>query len=500
MALMCASGVAEDYNYDNIVRDYCHTSLDWGAIPERPEGATGLRQLQVFIRHGARVLGGDDFCWAGGDDPSNGNFSCALNYLENSIGSSGKALTPFFRKTFMTEDSGIWGSCEVGQLVEAGFQMEHSNGQRLREAYIHREGFLPASLGSLSSEEIDRDFFIRSTNVHRTRQSGMALVSGMYEGKGPLEVPYMTLKSMDLSRETMLVNKNICPSIVDREASFFDQLGPSDAAAALGLCTKFNPGITRMKDCFWWLAHLVDCLMSRMCPNVPFSTHKRSIPEAFLADDSAMVKSVWKVIDTMQLQYFKAMVHAGASSAFVGSILSAAEAALAKSGEGGVEPKKFLLYSGHDTGPMLPLYAAFDLHPEAPYWPSFASMLVLELWDTADGPVVRWISNGKVAVGPMPFEDFRKQASRVTAKASSCTEGIDAGVISSSASLSVNLPPKMSRFAASVRPLSFAAVALTWVAAAAFVAHRRRRAPRQFSLLVAVDKESDRGVSERSEG
>jgi len=476
MALMCASGVAEEYNYDNIVRDYCHTSLDWGAIPERPEGATGLRQLQVFIRHGARVLASDDFCWAGGHDPSKGNFSCALNYLENSIGSSGKTLTPFFRKTFMTEDSGIWGSCEVGQLVEAGFQMEHSNGQRLREAYVDREGFLPASLESLSSEEIDRDFFIRSTNVHRTRQSGMALVSGMYERKGPLEVPYITLRSMDLSRETMLVNKNICPSVGDREASFYEQLGPSDAAVALGVCTTFNPAITKMKDCFWWLTHLVDCLMSRMCPNVPFSTHNASIPEVFLADDSALAKHVWEVIDKVQLQYFKAMVDAGATSAFVGNILSAAELALAKSGGGGVEPKKFLLYSGHDTGPMLPLYAAFDLRPEAPYWPSFASMLVLELWDTEGEPVVRWISNGKVAAGPMPFEDFRKQASRLTAKASSCTEGIAAGVVSRSASLSVKLPPTIGRLAASVSTLSFAAVALALVAASALLAHRRQRA------------------------
>merc|ERR1719157_233299 len=110
----------------------------------------------------------------------------------------------------------------VGQLVKSGFDMEFQNGRRLREAYVDQEWLLPATLTDVAPEVFTRDFFLRSTDVPRTRQSGMALFTGMYSDVNTGRMPHLTLNTMDFAKENMLVN-NACPQATQRaEMRYFD--------------------------------------------------------------------------------------------------------------------------------------------------------------------------------------------------------------------------------------------------------------------------------------
>mmetsp|Transcript_40983 Transcript_40983/g.104208 ORF Transcript_40983/g.104208 Transcript_40983/m.104208 type:complete len:504 (-) Transcript_40983:45-1556(-) len=399
------------YDYEDIVQQYCHTAMDWGSLPERPSGATELLQVQVFIRHGARTQCTPDFCW---DGDSEGNWTCQLSYLENSI-MTNSPMTPNFRTMYMPGRNAISGNCLTGQLVEAGFEMEKNNGKRLREAYIDREKLLPDTLADVEMQDLERLMFVRSTDVPRTKQSGMALMSGLYSESQVGALPYLPLKTMDIANENMKVNTKVCPAAGPAADQYFSDLPQGHVDELKALCAKLNPSKTTNSDCFWWLQHLVDCMMSRVCPTVPFSPKNTTLPPSLLSDDAALMRRVWKVVDEVQWGYFHALTRVGAFGALAYDFFTPAEQAAQ-----GSEAPKFLLFSGHDTGPMEPLWAALDLRKNPPFWPPFASMAVLEIWAMGSGPVVRWVSNGDVVVGPIPFAEFKAQLSALVGSAKLC--------------------------------------------------------------------------------
>mmetsp|Transcript_31050 Transcript_31050/g.103427 ORF Transcript_31050/g.103427 Transcript_31050/m.103427 type:complete len:319 (-) Transcript_31050:231-1187(-) len=227
--------------------------------------------------------------------------------------------------------------------------------------------------------------------------------------------------------ENMLVNPQVCPAVVPEGARYFESLPATTTRELKGLCTWLNPEVAKDNQaCFWWLGHLLDCLMSRICPTVPFSPRNTTVPEIYeLSGSAGLLRRVWSIVDEVHWGYFQAMAKAGAFGSFFAEFYGAALQAVqpAAVAEAARLPKvpKLLLLSGHDTGPMLPLYAALELRNTAPYWPEFASMLVLELWNTSRGEVVaRWISNSAVVAGPMPFSAFSDQVGALILARAAC--------------------------------------------------------------------------------
>jgi len=251
--------------------------------------------------------------------------------------------------------------------------------------------------------------------VPRTKQSGMALISGLYSESEVGTLPYLPLRTMDFAQEDMLVNAKVCPSTAPAGDKYFNDLPQEHVDELWALCSELNPSKSTNKDCFWWLQHLVDCMMSRVCPTVPFSPRNSTLPPSLLTDNAALMRRVWKVVDEVQWGYFQAMAKVGAFGALAKDFFLPAKQAAE-----GLEAPKFLLFSGHDTGPMEPLWAALGLRKNPPFWPPFASMAVLEIWSTGSGPVVRWVSNGVVVAGPTPFEDFKVQLSALVDSSKSC--------------------------------------------------------------------------------
>mmetsp|Transcript_138588 Transcript_138588/g.442065 ORF Transcript_138588/g.442065 Transcript_138588/m.442065 type:complete len:236 (-) Transcript_138588:98-805(-) len=144
-----------------------------------------------------------------------------------------------------------------------------------------------------------------------------------------------------------------------------------------------------------------------------------------LSGSAGLLRRVWSIVDEVHWGYFQAMAKAGAFGSFFAEFYGAALQAVqpAAVAEAARLPKvpKLLLWSGHRSGPMLPLYAALELRNTAPYCPEFASMLVLELWNTSRGEVVaRWISNSAVVAGPMPFSAFSDQVGALILARAAC--------------------------------------------------------------------------------
>jgi len=413
--VFCLAANVDAYDYERIVEEYCHTAKDWGAIPQRPKEAERLLQVQVFIRHGARVQCTADACWPG---DAEGNFTCGLNYLESSVDSDGPPLTQDFRTEYLPGRNALPGNCMTGQLVPDGLQMQVANGERLREAYVLRERLLPESLRGMEQGDLKRAFFLRSTDVPRTRQSGMALFSGLYRDHRGSRPPYLQLHTMDTSEENMWINTKVCPTAQLATDEFFRTY--SGAEALEGMCRELGQDVdgspASRHRCMSFLGRRVDCLMSRMCPTVPFHPRNSTIPPAYLSDAAALLRRLWRTVDRAQFEYFRALRRPGIGP-FVSEVLAAASAAA----EGRREATPFVLWSGHDTGPMEPLWAAFDLREGPPFWPPFASMLVLELWNSSSGPLARWVSNGAVVGGgPWAWPELRRRSLALVPSAEEC--------------------------------------------------------------------------------
>uniref|UniRef100_A0A7S2VM64 Uncharacterized protein n=1 Tax=Zooxanthella nutricula TaxID=1333877 RepID=A0A7S2VM64_9DINO len=383
--------------------------MDWGPIPDKPPGAGRLLQAQVFVRHGARAQIHDASCWPGGDE---GAFTCDLWSLSTIVNSSDAPLAPFFRAVHLHGRDGLPGNCAPGQLVESGYEMGRRNGRRLRDAYIAREDLLTGALRDLPADALR----VRSTDFSRTKQSAMALISGMYNESQARGAPGIAMRIVDQAVETMIVNPNVCPAAAGWQNAFFQSLPNAQAAELQAVCARLDITGSTNEECMNALGHSIDCLMSRLCPTVPFSPHNRTVPQEFLNDDASLLRRLWKVRDEVYWAYFKSAVDAGAFGALAGEVLALAEGAVSRD----AEAPKLAVWSGHDTGPMEPLYAAFDLRPEPPFWPAFGSMLILEVWESTNGSLARWISDGAVVQGPMPFSEFQLQARALVRTADLC--------------------------------------------------------------------------------
>eukprot|EP00449_Zooxanthella_nutricula_P001041 CAMPEP_0198511564 /NCGR_PEP_ID=MMETSP1462-20131121/14890_1 /TAXON_ID=1333877 /ORGANISM="Brandtodinium nutriculum, Strain RCC3387" /LENGTH=88 /DNA_ID=CAMNT_0044240935 /DNA_START=1 /DNA_END=265 /DNA_ORIENTATION=- len=73
-----------------------------------------------------------------------------------------------------------------------------------------------------------------------------------------------------------------------------------------------------------------------------------SVPD----DDAALFRRVWKVVDEVQWAYFQDAAANGAFGSLAAEILALASGAASLA----AGTPRLMFWSGHDTGPMLPLW------------------------------------------------------------------------------------------------------------------------------------------------
>ncbi|KAJ3179328.1 Acid phosphatase-like protein 2 [Geranomyces variabilis] len=163
-------GAEPDYNL-------CEATVPDASTYAVPPGAT-LELVQIITRHGDRTptehLPND-----------NGEWDCsAAESVRLQIPSQSDS-TPHFKQIIRAgAERGAKGwanklpktNCLLGQLTKRGIQQHADLGAALRSVYVDLLGFLPKSMNDSVAEAV----YVRATDSWRTKQSALALFSGLY--------------------------------------------------------------------------------------------------------------------------------------------------------------------------------------------------------------------------------------------------------------------------------------------------------------------------------
>ncbi|SPQ25981.1 e441dff3-f720-4cd3-aba0-768241b31936 [Thermothielavioides terrestris] len=140
--------------------------------------------------------------------------------------------------------------CDFGSLTDLGFRSTYQLGQRLRQLYVHRLGFLPATLTST-------DFlYLRSTGVPRALESLHQTFSALYppsaRAPGPDgKLPTPTIITRVHSDETLYPNDGNCRRFAALSRAFAQRTadrwnGSSDMEYLQRLYGKWMPSGTKV--------------------------------------------------------------------------------------------------------------------------------------------------------------------------------------------------------------------------------------------------------------
>ena len=415
---------------------YCNADFSTGRVPALPEGAT-LRQVHVLIRHGARAPSDNRPAWAN----DTAKFECNATGLFGHVGAPDRTVlrhgAVLFRKRYVRNR--LPGTCATGQLVQPGWQMEHASGTHLKERY---SSLLPTTLDG----DGQSTFYLRSDDSERTLQSGAALFSGMYpdatapDGGSATIVPMHIILAAALGGigDSIMPSTILCPALegayrraagsaasMERARVTAASLTPHLVAAIGETWLRAAPGRGGPPLPAWSpYIHLLDWLMSHICPTVP--SRGDGPPPSFtpqlqqqVIDEAAHEE--WALYNDSDVARFS-------TGPLIGEILERLNAAIARV----PGTPKFVLLSGHDTGPILNFLAAFGAGDGK--WPPFASLLALELYETGGGlnrhHAIRLVYNGEVvtsriercsAYGELcPWPIFRSVAASLVPNASEC--------------------------------------------------------------------------------
>lgn len=410
---------------------YCNTAMDTGRIPPLPASAE-LVQAQVFIRHGARVrcsLAPD--CWDGALDAE---YDCSAALLQGPLAPTGSALpdgSVLYRKLYTKGRNELNGNCALGQLVADGVAQQVANGRHLREAYGH---ILPTSPAGANASL----FYLRSDDSPRTVASGQALFGALYPqlpGGAAVVVPWHT-EDAGGDGVTITCNSEVtCPALKAARAAAEVKAAatPHYANVSVPLAAELSAALNRTIRASG-IGGLLDCLMSHACPTVP--SRGGAPPAAFTPELQA--RAVAEAAFAMYAVYNDSAVARLGAGPLIGEMLVAMLTAVAQP----ASAYRFVLHSGHDTGPMGPLLGALGVAPSE--FPRFGDLVAIELYRTGTAasraPLatggghgqhsVRLVHNGEVVTRRVPgcpsdadlcpFESFRAIAAALTPTPREC--------------------------------------------------------------------------------
>merc|ERR1711934_1072751 len=112
---------------------------------------------------------------------------------------------------------------------------------------------------------------------------------------------------------------------------------------------------------------LWDCLHTHICHNFP-------IPPQITQD---MFKQV-SDLTLFETQFGQDYNNSRVARYGMGPLVAEMQGNMDAIINGTAKPTKFWLYSGHDTGPIMPLLSAFHIHYD--HWCPYASMIVVEMY------------------------------------------------------------------------------------------------------------------------
>jgi len=328
----------------------------------KKHGGYKLKHVSVLVRHGDRTRYGYSACW----DKDKAKFDCDLAFYGRTVGQGVQSHTKF-KRVYMPGRNALAGSCRLGQLTPKGYHQLRSHGRMLKKAY---KLLLPTKFSGH-----EKDFVLRSDDEPRTIMSGQALFNGMYPTAKEAE-----WNVMDRVRDNLFPNFHVCPKLNEavKKAKSTKEYREHVKKVQAPLKAKLR---SLKGSHFVSLGHSNDCFQTHMC-------HKQQVPQMF---SPTLIKQVQ---DEKIKHYDMVAKHTRklAGGPLVKELHAVMQAAVKAKVPDSVP--KFNLYSGHDTGPILPLLHAFKVADGK--WPPYAAYITLELYSSATkGHAVRMVYNGK---------------------------------------------------------------------------------------------------------
>eukprot|EP00591_Stephanopyxis_turris_P006030 CAMPEP_0195520266 /NCGR_PEP_ID=MMETSP0794_2-20130614/16500_1 /TAXON_ID=515487 /ORGANISM="Stephanopyxis turris, Strain CCMP 815" /LENGTH=578 /DNA_ID=CAMNT_0040649589 /DNA_START=73 /DNA_END=1809 /DNA_ORIENTATION=- len=388
---------------------------------------TQILQASVIIRHGARTPYKRLNCWDGYDEAI-GNWDCTLTALmapfNNKEGEGGDADADdssgvlLFEKVYdAPPENTLNGTCQLGQLIAQGYDMEQTNGRHLREAYIdntnsqgqqqqqhHNMQLFPtAEYESLD----DKSTYFRGDDEQRTLMSGQVLIKSIFDVQTDTT---MKIHTVDYERDILTPSEELCPRLKDLEEDAFSSeefVAFTTSLESAEILEFLETDLKATKDA---IEHqFTDCLMTTYCTD-------RSMPNGlndFERDgDGSMFSRTHEFLTkkyTFPMQYNNAAYSKLGMGPLWHEIKGPLEQTKQVSSLDGMkdhEIPRLLLYSGHDWT-LMPLLASLEVWDGV--WTPYASMLVVESHAVTSGPnpkfpsnhAFRLINNGKVLTDKM---------------------------------------------------------------------------------------------------
>jgi len=343
-------------------RSYCSEHMDKRTVEPLSEDdlekVTRLQQVQAAHRHGARTVASDDNCF--------GDYWVSMDCtgLKETVGSdymarSGETSHGTLEMNYDMGGNRYPGTCNTGQLLKIGADMEVANGKNLHSAYVGEDPKqnLWRKAPSLPSDET----FFYSTDFMRTRQSLLHTLRGFfgYSGEG------IQVSTRHGATDDWTISHDLCPyhsyEYDQSDVKWLDSMESDTGFTKFTANWNETFGVEFGKECW-------DHVAAASCAGF-------ELPPQLRDEDSQFFK------DTMNYGFQRANQLLSQNCAHnhmpgvLADILEKAEPS------DGSDQKRLVIWSTHDTtlGTLLSYLGIWD-----GVYPVYASLLTVEFYEAAD--------------------------------------------------------------------------------------------------------------------
>jgi len=386
-------------------------------------GETRLVHVTAVIRHGARTPWSSEMkCWDGyWESPQTGVWDCddlktvmgmpkrGSSGSNNNNSSSSHPYQPIllFEKTYdalsdPNDNLGnvLNGTCQMGQLLQQGYEQQIQNGKILREAYAYKEGEYEHDqrmrlLNMNVNENHDINsllqypgLYFRADDYQRTVMSGQILLRSLFDPELAAytkEHPYKSLSIplhiADKDKDILDANQGDCPKLraIKEEALNSDdylEFYNSESSQEIRDYMRSNLGMGDESE-------ILDCFMCTLCTDRPLP---QSVDDYLGETSNTQDDWFTRLTEYEILKYTKVIKYDNAAHAKLSlgplwyEIMEHINRVLLDK-----TAPKLSLFAGHDTT-LMPLLAS--LGPDVwkdNEWATYASMMLIEIHELIDG-------------------------------------------------------------------------------------------------------------------
>ena len=257
--------------------------------------------------------------------------------------------------------------CEGAQLTGTGTIQQILNGEFLQQVYMSQWGlFSPHGY----------DVLVKSTDYSRTYQSAVALLFGLLPKLDMSKMKIHVVPNTQLC-STQFLNSPMCKcmaakklqKVVQSEYAKRTHNNSLHAAIRGEVATLLNVRSSRLP----WIAAIVDVVLGDVC-------HKEELPcfpQTGKCLNWPLIGKMWQFLDyNGREQNENSLANIKLQRLLMHPLMVEISQRLANVTRG-IAPRRFVLYSGHDTT-VMPLAVALGIHDGI--WPPYATRLVIELY------------------------------------------------------------------------------------------------------------------------